>query len=352
MGRLYFIPVAMKPLIAIVNSSSFGKHFPAHLERLGAFAELQFTNFDPRLPTEEIAARLADAHAIIASVTPNFTAETLARLPRLIAIVRHGLGYDNIDVDAAAQLGIIVSRVRESTEQEAVAEHTIAITLAIVRRLISANQAVLQGRWSERSRFVGFELKGKKIGLIGLGNIGSRVAEILALGFRADVMAYDPFLSVEEIEKRHARPVEKQEIFASADIISLHASLDAGSAGIVSAAEFNEMKRGTLLINTARGELVDLNALIDNLRSGKLGGYAADVVHERILLPGNPLLEFENVYLYPHLGAYTVESLRQMGDDVAEDLEYIFVHRSLPPGQIEGNAVIAGSPNWRRWQTA
>lgn len=336
----------MKPRIYIVNSNSFGRHFPRHLERLKEFAEVTYENHLPAIPISDWIRILEPAHAIVASVTPRFGREILSELPRLCAIVRHGLGYDNIDLPVASEIGIAISKVPGPVERESVAEYTVGVMLCLVRHVVAAQVAAARGAWSERGRFIGFELRNRPVGLVGIGNIGGRVAEILRDGFGARVLAHDPWLDGEEISRRGAQPAEFDELISSCDVISLHSSLGEGSTGMIGEREIARMRPGCFLVNTARGELVDQAALIKGLESGHLGGYAADVVSERVMTADHPLLRFRNVLVLPHIGAYTRESLEGMGDSVIADLETIFQQGKIPPAALNASELKELRP-WR-----
>lgn len=329
----------MKPLIAIVNSNSFGRHFPEHLERLSRFADVRHVAHPPNLSAAEWISVLKDAHGIIASVTPRYDRHLLSGLPNLALLVRHGLGYDNIDVEYATERGIVVSRVPGPVEREALAEYTLGLMLALARHMNPAQAAASRGAWSERGRFIGLELRSAAVGLVGIGNIGSRVAEILISGFGTKVLAFDPNLSDDEIRARHAIPSSLDDILATCEIISLHCSLNDDNHGMLGEAELSRCRAGALIVNTARGELVNQRALVRGLESGHIGGYAADVVQERIMRADHPLQRFPNVLLLPHIGAYTRESLRGMGESVLDNLESVFLRAEIPSGALNSDAV-------------
>jgi phosphoglycerate dehydrogenase-like enzyme len=254
-----------------------------------------------------------------------------------VAIFRHGIGYDSVDVAAATELGIVVATVPGRVEQEAVAEHTVGLMLSLIRQLRPACRAVHEGAWHERSRFIGFELRAKRVGLIGIGNIGTRVAEILRQGFRTEVVAYDPKLAHAEIRARYATPVTLDELFETSEVISLHCSLQSDNKAMLAASEFTRMKEGAILINTARGELIDYSALMGALESGRLGGFAADVVAERNREIAREMLRFPNVIIVPHLGSYTSESLEGMGEFMVQGVEEVVLRQKIPRIALNGS---------------
>jgi phosphoglycerate dehydrogenase-like enzyme len=201
------------------------------------------------------------------------------------------------------------------------AEHTLALLLTVLRKLDAAQNAVREGRWFDRPSFVGFEIKGKTIGIVGIGNIGTRVGAILKKGFDAKVIACDPYLKPSVIRRRGAEPASFKSLMKTADIISLNCSLNKGNVYFMNRQAFRLMKPGVILVNTARGELMEEKALMAALRSGKLSAYACDVVEgEPITDRRHPLLKLPNALVVPHIGAYTRESLRAMGEKVIQDV--------------------------------
>lgn len=320
----------MSVRIAIVNSSSFGRLYPRHVERLRALGDVLHVDLGTNAGPREMIEALRGVNAIVAGVSPVYSRRVFEELPELLALVRHGIGYDNVDVAAASDQGVAVAIVPGLVEQEAVAEHSVALMLSLCRHLLPASAAVKAGRWSDRRQFIGFELRAKRIALIGIGNIGRRVAEILRQGFRAEVVAYDPYLAATEIRARYALPVSWDEAISSSDIISLHCSLTPETRGLLSAGMLERVRRGVLVVNTARGELIDEPALIAGLRSGQIGGYAADVLETRGAEVDHPLLTVDHTLVVPHLGSYTQESLEGMGEFVVQDLEDIFLRRKVP----------------------
>lgn len=319
--------------IAIVNSSSFGKYFPEHLERLQALGQVERFDFPTTIDGRSLAEALQGYNVIIASVKPYFTREFFEHKDYTLLIARHGIGVDNIHLPSAREKGVIVTKVTPWVEREAVAELAVALLLDILRLTHEARRAVYDSRWSERARFVGFEIKGKTVGIIGIGNIGSRVVEILRHGFGAYTIAYDPYLSPETIRQRSAEPVELDELLRQSDIISLNASLNEGNYHMLSYREFSLMKQGVFLVNTARGELIDEDALVAALESGKVSAIGIDVVEGEPIDGLHRLLRYPNVLIVPHIAAYTRESLRLMGEKVVRDVECV-ARGDLPEDRV------------------
>ena len=309
--------------IAIVNSSSLGRIFPEHLNRLKALGEVDRFDFPTDMKGKELAEKLLGYSIIIISATPMYDKEFFEYKDKTLLIARHGIGYNNIDVKAAAKKGVCVTRVPGYVEREAVAESAIALLMDVIRKIRAASLRVKEGKWAERAKFVGYEVRDKTAGIIGFGSIGSRVGQIIKNGFNAKLIAYDLNLSPEEIKCRGAEPVSLEELLKTADIISLNASVTSQSYHMITDKEFSLMKKGVILIDTARGELINPDSLIKALDDGIIGELAMDVVEGEPIDKNHPLLSYDNVLITPHIGAYTYESLYGMGEKVVKDAEKI-----------------------------
>jgi lactate dehydrogenase-like 2-hydroxyacid dehydrogenase len=271
----------------------------------------------------ELAERLKGYSIIIASVTALYNREFFENKDETLLITRHGIGYNNIDVAAATEKGTFITKVEALVEREAVAENAIALLMTVLRQVIPASLKVKESKWSERAKFMGYEIKDKTAGVIGLGNIGSRVGEILKNGFNAKLIAYDPNLSNEEIIKRGAIPVSLEELLKSSDIISLNAFVNENSYHMISEKEFSLMKKGVYIVNTARGALMDEKSLLKALDNGTVQGLGLDVIEDEPIDEHHPLLKYENVVITPHTSAYTYECLKGMGEKCVRDVEKV-----------------------------
>ena len=308
-----------RPLISIVNSSTFGKHFKEHIATLESFADIQHVTVPADIEADALAEKIKDSDGIIASVTPRFPRKTLEQCTKLRLLARHGIGCDNVDLVAATELGIQVSRVKGIVEREAVAEYAVALLLAASRLIPHGSQAVKNSDWSSRSRMVGMELKGKTIGIIGLGNIGSRSAEILSNGFNANIIAADPYIAKERFNQFNATEVNLEELIKRSNAILFHCPLTAETKRMLGKDQFAAMQKGAVLVNTCRGELVDEDALFDALKKGPLGSYATDVVEAEPIDGNHRLAKLDNALITPHLGGYSWESLHGMGQTCVDD---------------------------------
>jgi D-3-phosphoglycerate dehydrogenase len=252
---------------------------------------------------------------VIRSAT-RLTADVIQRAERLKVIGRAGVGVDNVDVEAATRRGIVVANAPESTVVSA-AEHTIGLLLALSRNIPQAHAALSQGRW-ERSRFGGIELAGKTLGVLGFGRIGRQVAR-RALGLEMRIVAFDPFVAKERFRELGVEHADTEdELYAVADFVTLHLPLTPETRRSIGAEAFAKMRDGVRLVNAARGELVDEDALVDALRSGKVAAAALDVFSSEPY--AGPLLELPNVVVTPHLAASTEEAQDRAGVIVAEQV--------------------------------
>ncbi len=335
-----------RPLITILNSSTFGKHFTAHLETLAAFADIRHLTVPADIDGAALAAELKDTDGIIASVTPKIPRETLEQCPNLVLLVRHGIGCDNVDLEAATELGILVSRVEGIVEREAVAEYAVALLMAGSRYLAQGSRAVRTSAWDTRSTMIGMEIKGKTIGIIGLGNIGSRSAEILSKGFGARVIASDPYIPKERFAQFGAEEAPLPDLIQQSNAILFHCPLTDETRRMLGVAEFASMQPGAVLVNTCRGELVDEDALYAALQNGPLGAYATDVVEGEPIDGNHRLAQLDNVLITPHLGGYSWESLHGMGQTCVDDSVAVFQKGGLP-GEI-ANPKVLDKP-YRKW---
>lgn len=291
-----------------------------------------------RMSREEVIALARHADALM---TDYFVvdAKVIATLRRCRVICRYGIGVDKVDVEAATAAGIVVTRVPGYCIGE-LADHTIGLLLAVARRIPRYNAAVRAGTWNWLSPGVR-RLGGETLGIVGIGRVGSAVAaRAKPLGMH--ILAYDPNLRDEDIRARGAEPVPLERLLAKSDIVSLHLPLTSQTRGLMGRVRLAEMKHGAILINTARGGLVDQEALVEGLRSERLAGAGLDVLASEPPDPNDPILSLENVVLTPHAGHFSEESLIQVQTEAAEE-----VFRALT-GEPLLNAVNERELNARR----
>jgi len=273
-------------------------------------------DFLPGLPVEELKTRIGGYDGLAVRSATKVTSGLIERAEKLKVIGRAGIGVDNIDVAAATQRGIVVMNTPYGNSITA-AEHTIGMLFALCREIPAADRSTQAGKW-EKSRFMGVELTGKTLGIIGCGNVGSVVAE-RALGLRMKVIAYDPFLSAERSIDLGIERVSLDALLPRADFITLHTPLTEATRNLIDAAAIAKMKRGVRLVNCARGGLVVENDLAAALDTGHVAGAAIDVFVDEPALK-NPLFGRDNVVATPHLGAATSEAQENVGLQIAEQM--------------------------------
>jgi D-3-phosphoglycerate dehydrogenase len=275
----------------------------------------------PGISQEELKRIIGDYDALIVRSTTKVTREVIERAVKLRVIGRAGVGIDNIDVEAATEKGIYVVNSPDAVTIAA-AEHTMALLLALARRVVKAHSAMKTAMESggnvERKQFMGVQLAGKTIGIIGIGRIGSYVAK-LSRAFGMRVIGYDPFVAPESALQKGVEWVELERLLREADIISLHVPLTDETYHMIDASKFNLMKDGVMLINTSRGAVIDEVALYEALKGGKVSGAAVDVVEAEPPWKSK-LLELDNVIVTPHLGASTFEAQEIAARDIAEQV--------------------------------
>jgi D-3-phosphoglycerate dehydrogenase / 2-oxoglutarate reductase len=296
--------------------------------------ELLRADFDVELGLEmsggELAERIGDFDAILIRSGTELTAELIERGRRLRVIGRAGTGVDNVDIAAATKRGIIVANAPESNSIAA-AEHTLALALALYRNVPQAHRSLVAGEWA-RSRYGGNELYGKTLGVIGFGRIGQLVAK-RALGFDMEVVGFDKFVSPERFRELGVEGLEtSEELYRRADVITIHLPKTPETVGWLDAEAIAAMREGVRIVNCARGELVDLDALLAGLESGRVGGAALDVFPEEPFTE-HPLFERDDVVVTPHLGASTAEAQDRAGIVTAEQV------RAALTGGVVTNAV-------------
>jgi D-3-phosphoglycerate dehydrogenase len=266
---------------------------------------------------EELRKAIGSYDAILVRSATQLTPELIERAERLKVIGRAGTGVDNVDIPAATRRGIVVANAPESNSVAA-AEHSLALMLALCRNVPQAQATLAKGGW-ERSRFKGAELYGKTLGVVGFGRIGQLVAR-RAQGFEMDVLAFDKFVSAERFRELGVEGVgELEELLGRSDIVTLHVPKTPETVGLIDAAAIAAMKEGARLVNCARGELVDLDALNEGLEAGKLAGAALDVFPSEPFTD-HPILSRDDVVVTPHLGASTAEAQDRAGVVTAEQV--------------------------------
>ena len=305
---------------------------PIHADGLARLASL-FTVEAPK--GQDAAARrrsFAEADAVVVRNAP-MPAELLAGCPRLKVIAKHGAGVDNIDLAAATAEGIPVANV-PGGNADAVAEAAVALMLAVLRRVPEVHRLVTHGQYQARFELQFEQLWERTVGLVGIGNIGARVARICREGFRMRVLAHDPALNAAAIRERGAEPAESLEVLlAEADVVTLHVPLTPASFHLIGREQLRRMKPTAILVNTARGGLVDGAALAEALREGRIGGAGLDVFEVEPPPADSPILSAPNVVLSPHTAGNTVAAARYLALASA-DIAIAVISGNRPAGLL------------------
>jgi D-3-phosphoglycerate dehydrogenase / 2-oxoglutarate reductase len=288
----------------------------AGLERLEQAGDATY-DMITGLSKEELLSIIPKYDAIIVRSGTQIDADILQAGKKLVVIGRAGMGVDNINITAATMAGIVVMNTPGANSM-ATAEHTMSLMLAISRHTATAYVSMKSGEW-DRSAFVGTELYGKVLGIIGFGRVGRLVAE-RARAFGMEVLAFDPFVSEEVARNSGVTLVDLEDLLPVADYISLHAAYLPETENMINAKTIDQMKDGVFIINVARGKLIDDDALAEALQTGKVKGAAIDVYRQEPPAEKNPLLGLPNVLLTPHLGASTIESQHMVATQIVDQV--------------------------------
>lgn len=298
----------------LVTPTSFGKHDPSLCAELESqVGEVIYNTSGKPLSSAELARLLPGMDACIAGLD-SFDRAAIAAADRLKVIARYGVGLDRVDLQAAKEKGIVVTYT-PGANSVSVAELTIGLMLSLARHIPAAAQAAARGEWP---RYIGVTLAGKTIGLIGLGSIGRQVAQRLS-GFECHILAYDVQPEAEFAQKQGVIFTSLEELLAQSDFVSLHLPLLPETHQMVDAAFIAKMKPGAYLINTARGELIDEDALLEALKSGRLRGAALDCFQVEPPGADHPLLKMPQVIATPHMGAHSDGATNAMGRMALQD---------------------------------
>lgn len=273
------------------------------------------------ITAEALAADVVDCDAILAR-TATFPAKVLEAGKKLKIISRHGVGYDNVDVARATELGIWVTFAPESNANT-VAEHTIGCVLALARNFIQLDRETRAGNFPIRDKLFGSDLAGKTLGIVGLGKIGLRVALKASRGLEMKVFGYDPFLKPEQISEFGTSAKSMDEVFSAADFVTLHIPGGASTKGVVGKKQFALMKKTAFFINASRGDVVVETDLVEALRNGTIAGAAIDVYEKEPPQKDNPLLSMRNVLLTPHNASQTWECMIRMALHAAQGIDEV-----------------------------
>lgn len=299
------------------------------LDDMAKQADLDVVNLNFDDPAAHIDKTLATSHFYQIRATrgelpaPYFAnAALLERCPELLAISSSGAGYDTIDLEDCTAAGVLVVN-QAGGNKEAVAEHALGMMLTLAKRITETDREMRRSENIKREAYMGHNIQHKTVGLVGLGNIGTRMAELCAGLFSMEVLAYDPYLSDEECLERGARKVEFDELLGASDFVSIHCPRTSESFDLIDGAAYAKMKPGAIFITTARGGIHNEPALAEALRSGHIAAAGLDVWAEEPPSPNHPLMAFDNVLVSPHTAGVSHESRENVGRIAAEQIAII-----------------------------
>lgn len=283
---------------------------------------------DTSITQDELIDKIKDFDAIIVRSRTKVTRSVIEAAEKLKIIARAGVGVDNVDIEAATEKGIMVVNAPESTSIT-VAEHAMGLILSLARKVSIADKSVKEGKW-EKSKFMGIELAGKTLGIIGMGRIGSQVAS-RCKAFEMEILVNDPYITEEAASRLGARIVDKETLLKTADIITIHVPLTPETKHSISRYEFELMKKSAFIINCARGGIINEDDLYEALSKGEIAGAGLDVF-EKEPPEGSPLLKLDNIVVTPHIGASTKEAQRDAAIIVANEVKKVFMDK--PPKNV------------------
>jgi D-3-phosphoglycerate dehydrogenase len=287
-----------------------------YLDLLSSIGEVRLGDPSHRYTEGDLGEALQDCDAVIITSRDRITRAHIESAPRLRVISKCGARPEKVDLEAAAEHGIHVLWTPLSNP-ESVAEHTILLILAVQRRLCAVAAGLRAGEWRDSVQ-MGTELAGKTVGLVGLGNVGGKVAEKLT-GFAVRLLAYDPWTDPARAARLNVELVDLDTLLRTSDVVSLHAMVTPENVHMIGDAQLRSMKPAALLVNTARGPLVDEEALVRALKENRIAGAGIDVYEEEPVPDSNPLLGLENVVATPHVAAHTTEAMDRELTWTAED---------------------------------
>ena len=292
------------------NASGEPKFRDLGLTQFSDHSHVQVQPFAQHSPVIE-AAQLATCHGVVV-LTPRVTAESLLGATNLLVVSRFGVGYDSVDVEACTQAGVMVTITAGAVDRP-VAEATVGWMIALSHHMLVKDRLVRTGQWQARTDYMGRELRERQLGVIGLGGIGRELLRLLQTFGMQQPLVFDPFLSTETAAQLGVRLVSLEELLRASDFVSIHCPLTEQTRGLIGAAELAQMRPDAWLLNTARGGIIDEDALEAALDAGRLAGAALDCFTEEPVLQPSRFARFENVFLAPHSIAWTDELFRDIG---------------------------------------
>lgn len=310
----------MEKLKVYITSRSFGQFSTEALKLISSVAEIERNPYGRAMTEEELLRVVENSDGLIVG-NDKITEKIIKHAKRLKIVARHGVGVDNVDLKAATDSNMVVTYA-PNVNAEAVADFTMGLILALARNIPQAHFSMKQRKW-EATRFMGFDVRGKTLGILGLGEIGRRVAK-RAKGFDMRLLYWSRSRKPSLEEELSVQYVDFETLFKESDFVTIHLALTDETRGILGEKELSLMKKTAYLVNTARGPIVDSEALYEALKEGKIAGAAVDVYDKEPPDANFPLVELNNVIATPHIAAYTVETMFQMDMMNAEDIVRFF----------------------------
>jgi len=301
----------------------------------------KFAEHRPEIASEQ----LVDCQGVVV-MTPSVTAKSLANSDNLLAVGRFGVGYDSVDVDACTKNDVLVMITAGAVDRP-VAEATLGWMLALTHQILAKDRLVRTGCWDDRSQYMGCELRDRTLGLVGLGGIGKKLVSLLQGFDMQQPIAFDPFLPAEKFEELGVRSVGLDELLGRADFVSIHCPLTKNTRGLIGVRELGRMKPDAYLLNTARGGIVDEDALFDVLQNGRIAGAALDCFEVEPVVEPHRFGELSNVILAPHAIAWTAEMFRDMGRTACQSM--LDLSKGLRPHGVLNSELLARDSFRKKW---
>lgn len=315
--------------MSVNNKRVFYVKYLAHdiyKEILGARPDVRLDRLENESPAAEFDPILSSAHAYQIGaardeLAPHFhvNRDLLKRTPNLLIVSSNGAGFDPVDVEACTEAGVVVVN-QSGGNANSVAEHALGMMLTLSKRILESDRALRREANVNRNSLIGNEVNEKTVGIVGIGNVGRRIAELCKGLLHMKVLAYDPYLTAEEIAARGGEKVELDDLLRASDFVSISCPLDKGSRRMIGAREFALMKPNAYFVTTARGFIHDEEALYDALKQKRIAGAGLDVWDKEPPPPDHPLLQFDNVLASPHTAGVTREARVKMGRIAAEQM--------------------------------
>ena len=331
-----------------LNSSKTVYYFnrvshPAYLEYIQGHPDIELYKFENESPEADVAAVMSAAHAYQidstrAAIPEKYWANEglLEKNPNLLVVSTSGAGFDTVDVDACTSAGVLVVN-QSGANREAVAEHALGLILASSKRIVETDRVMRQGVHIDREKFIGDEVAGKVLGIIGMGNTGSTLAKMCIRALDMKVLAYDPYLDTQKVGSYGAIKVDFDELLEQADYVSVHCPRTDETDGLFGSMAFKKMKQSAYFISTARGGIHDEDALYQALVNGEIKAAGLDVWDPEPPKSDNPLLGLENVIVSPHTAGLTYRARERLGSWAAEQVVGV-LNGKRPPRLVNPEA--------------